>query len=43
MEKEKTMEIDTVPKMFWHGVKTRAGRTIFRQKDFGIWKSTSWE
>jgi long-chain acyl-CoA synthetase len=29
--------------MFWHGVKTRAGRTIFRQKEFGIWKSTNWD
>jgi long-chain acyl-CoA synthetase len=33
---------DTVAKMFWHGVQTRAGKTIFRQKDFGLWKSMSW-
>jgi long-chain acyl-CoA synthetase len=43
MEEKKAVEIDTVPKMFWHGVKTRAGRTIFRQKEFGIWKSTNWD
>ena len=43
MEKEETMEMNTVPAMFWHGVKTRAGKTIFRQKDFGIWKSVTWD
>ena len=49
MEEEKAvaidtlaMNFDTVPKMFWHGVQTRADRTIFRQKDFGIWKSVTW-
>jgi long-chain acyl-CoA synthetase len=29
--------------MFWHGVQTRGPKTIFRQKDFGIWQSVSWE
>ena len=29
--------------MFWHGVKTRAGQTIFRQKHFGIWQSVTWD
>ncbi len=43
MEKEKTMEIDTIPKVFWHGVRTRAAKTIFRQKDLGIWRSIAWE
>jgi len=44
MEEEKAVAMtDTVPKMFWHGVKTRAGRTIFRQKDFGIWRPVTWE
>ncbi len=43
MEKEKALEVmDTVPKMFWHGVKTRAGQVIMRQKDFGIWRATTW-
>ena len=44
MEEEKAMEMmDTVPKMFWHGVRTRAGKTFCRQKEFGIWKAVSWE
>ncbi len=44
MEKEKAMEMmDTVPKMFWHGVKARGGKTFCRQKEFGIWKAVSWE
>ena len=34
--------IDTVPKMFWHGVQTRAGRTLVRQKDLGVWRATTW-
>jgi long-chain acyl-CoA synthetase len=51
MEKEKTVAIsrtadlaavDTVPKMFWRGVHARAGKTIFRQKEFGIWRPTTW-
>ncbi len=32
---------DTIPKLFWHQVKARAGRTAFREKDLGIWRSTS--
>src|SRR5688572_6386186 len=41
-EKEAVALADTVPKMFWHGVQTRAGKTVFRQKDLGIWKSVRW-
>src|SRR5581483_6052716 len=33
---------DTIPKLFWHQVKARAGRTAFREKHLGIWRSTSW-
>jgi len=33
---------DTIPKLFWHQVKARAGKTAFREKDLGIWRSTSW-
>ncbi len=33
---------DTVPKLFWHAVNTRAGKTFCRQKDFGIWKAVRW-
>jgi long-chain acyl-CoA synthetase len=44
MEEEKAVALnDTVPKMFWHGVKTRAGRTIYRQKEFGVWRAVSWQ
>jgi long-chain acyl-CoA synthetase len=42
MEKEKTVAVDTVPRMFWHGVQTRGPKTIFRQKSFGIWQSVTW-
>ena len=45
MEMSRTADLaaDTVPKMFWHGVKTRAGKTIFRQKDLGIWRGVTWD
>ncbi len=33
---------DTIGKLFWHQVKTRDGRTAFREKDLGIWRATSW-
>jgi long-chain acyl-CoA synthetase len=33
---------DTIPKLFWHQVKARDGRTAFREKDLGIWRATSW-
>jgi long-chain acyl-CoA synthetase len=49
MEKNQAMALSvdanqfgTIPRMFWHGVTTRAEKTIFRQKDFGIWRNTSW-
>ncbi|MBL8384130.1 MAG: AMP-binding protein [Burkholderiales bacterium] len=33
---------DTVPRMFWDGVRRRGSRVALRQKDFGIWKPISW-
>ena len=42
MEEKEAMAIDTVPKMFWHGVRTRGPKTIFRQKEFGIWQPVTW-
>ena len=33
---------DTIPKLFWHQVKARGGRTAFREKHLGIWRATSW-
>jgi len=38
-----TAVADTVPRMFWHGVQTRGPKTIFRQKNFGIWQGVSWD
>ena len=34
---------DTIPKMFWAGVRARGPRTAYRQKDLGIWRPVSWE
>ena len=28
--------------MFWRGVQSRGDRTIMRQKDFGLWRATTW-
>jgi len=36
-------EIDTVPKMFLRGVERRGSQVILRQKEFGIWRSVTWE
>jgi len=33
---------DTIPKLFWHRVQTRADRTAFREKYLGIWRATTW-
>ena len=33
---------DTIPKLFWHQVRARDGKTAFREKTLGIWRSTSW-
>jgi long-chain acyl-CoA synthetase len=35
--------IDTVPKMFLRGVERRGPQVILRQKEFGIWRSITWE
>ena len=43
METQEAMAlIDTVPRMFWHGVQTRADRVFCRQKELGIWRATTW-
>ncbi len=33
---------DTIPQMFRHAVALRGDRIMLRQKDFGIWKATTW-
>ena len=47
METQEALEmtsiaIDTVPKMFWHGVSAWPAQIILRQKEFGIWQSITW-
>ena len=42
MDKIEIDGCDTIPKLFWHQVKARDGRTAFREKDLGIWRATSW-
>jgi long-chain acyl-CoA synthetase len=43
MEEEKAVEVRTVAEMFWHGVQTRGPKTMYRQKEFGIWQPVSWQ
>ncbi|HJV88452.1 MAG TPA: AMP-binding protein [Noviherbaspirillum sp.] len=33
---------DTIPCMFWNGVRIRADKILLREKEFGIWKSVTW-
>lgn len=37
------LEGDTIPAMFWNAVKARGPAVWMRQKDFGIWRSWTWE
>jgi long-chain acyl-CoA synthetase len=37
------MAMNTVPAMFWNAVTTRGEKTALRQKELGIWRSTSWK
>jgi long-chain acyl-CoA synthetase len=36
------LEGDTIPALFWNGVKARGPAVWMRQKDFGIWRSWTW-
>src|SRR5688572_7797718 len=42
MERIEVAGCDTIPKLFWHQVEARDGRTAFREKQLGIWRATSW-
>ncbi|UYN93723.1 MAG: AMP-binding protein [Enhydrobacter sp.] len=42
MERIEVEGCDTIPKLFWHQVKARDGRTAFREKKLGIWRATTW-
>jgi len=37
------LEGDTIPALFWNGVKARGPAVWMRQKDFGIWRSWTWD
>ncbi len=34
---------DTIPAMFWNGVRQRAGKVWMRQKELGIWRNWTWQ
>ncbi len=42
MEKEKNVEINTIPRLFWGSVKSRGKKVAMREKDLGIWQEISW-
>src|SRR3990167_3640158 len=33
---------ETIPALFWNGVKERGPKVWMRQKDFGIWRAWTW-
>ena len=39
---EVVLQGDTIPAMFWNGVKQRGPDIWMRQKDYGIWRSWTW-
>ena len=39
---EVVLQGDTIPALFWNGVKERGPNIWMRQKDFGIWRSWTW-
>ena len=41
-QKEVVMAGDTIPAIFWNAVRTRGPNVWMRQKDFGIWRSWTW-
>ncbi|MEY2735472.1 MAG: hypothetical protein RLZ58_881, partial [Pseudomonadota bacterium] len=36
------LEGDTIPALFWNGVRQRGDAVWLRQKDLGIWRSWTW-
>jgi len=36
-------QLDTVPKLIAHQVKTKPDQTAYREKEFGIWQSWTWQ
>jgi len=37
------LEGETIPALFWNGVKQRGDAVWLRQKEFGIWRSWTWQ
>ena len=33
---------DTIPELFWNGVRARGDKTLMREKQLGIWRAWSW-
>ena len=43
MEKEKDVEINTIPRLFWDSVVNKSNKIAMREKHLGIWQSTTWK
>jgi len=43
MEKEKNVEINTIPSLFWDSVSIKSNKIAMREKHLGIWQATTWE
>ena len=43
MEKEKNVEINTIPRLFWDSVTIKSNKIAMREKHLGIWQATTWE
>ena len=43
MEKEKNVEINTIPRLFWDSVITKPNKIAMREKHLGIWQATTWD
>jgi len=42
-QRQVVMAGDTIPAVFWNAVRERGPRVWMRQKDFGIWRSWTWD
>ena len=43
MEKEKDVEINTIPRLFWDSVANKSKNVAMREKHLGIWQATTWD
>jgi len=41
-QRQVVMAGDTIPAIFWNAVRERGPKVWMRQKDFGIWRSWTW-